>query len=123
MNLFCGGKFSDRVSSEKLLAVSAAGPPAAFFPEIDMSGFFGHAHFGKKCDFAQIWSKYRPRYSKILSGSSQEALRRLSEGSQKALRILSGYSRDNPRNGRGDARGTNFGTSWELGITARTPTV
>ena len=56
MNLFCGGKFSDRVSSEKLLAVSAAGPPAAFFPEIDMSGFFGHAHFGKKCDFAQIWS-------------------------------------------------------------------
>ena len=112
MNLFCGGKFSDRVSSEKLLAVSAAGPPAAFFPEIDMSGFFGHAHFWKKCDFAQIWSKYRPRYSKILLGSSQEA-----------LRILSGYSRDNPRNGRGDARGTNFGTSWELGITARTPTV
>ena len=56
MNLFCGGKFSDRVSSEKLLAVSAAGPPAAFFPEIDMSGFFGHAHFEKKCDFAQIWS-------------------------------------------------------------------
>ena len=45
MNLFCGGKFSDRVSSEKLLAVSAAGPPAAFFPEIDISGFFGHAHF------------------------------------------------------------------------------
>ena len=44
---FCGGKFSDRVSSEKLLAVSAAGPPAAFFPEIDISGFFGHAHFGK----------------------------------------------------------------------------
>ena len=56
MNLFCGGKFSDRVSSEKLLAVSAAGPPAAFFPEIDISGFFGHAHFWKKCVFAQIWS-------------------------------------------------------------------
>ena len=56
MNEFYGHKFSDRVSSEKLLAVSAAGPPAAFFPEIDMSGFFGHAHFGKKCDFAQIWS-------------------------------------------------------------------
>ena len=55
MNLFCGGKFSDRVSSEKLLAVSAAGPPAAFFPEIDISGFFGHAHFWKKCVFAQIW--------------------------------------------------------------------
>ena len=54
----CGGKFSDRVSSDKLLAVSAAGPPAAFFPEIDMSGFFGHAHFGKKCDFAQIWSDF-----------------------------------------------------------------
>ena len=52
------GKFSDRVSSEKLLAVSAAGPPATFFPEIDMSGFFGHAHFGKMFDFAQIWSKY-----------------------------------------------------------------
>ena len=52
MNLFYGGKFPDRVSSEKLLAVSAAGPPAAFFPEIDMSGFFGHAHFGKKCVFA-----------------------------------------------------------------------
>ena len=47
MNLFCGGKFSDKVSSEKLLAVYAAGPPAAFFPEIDMSGFFGHAHLGK----------------------------------------------------------------------------
>ena len=44
-NLFCGGKFSDRVSSEKLLAVSAAGPPAAFFPEIDISGFFGHTLF------------------------------------------------------------------------------
>ena len=56
MKLFCGGKFSDRVSSEKLLAVSAAGPPAAFFPEIDISGFFGHAHFGKNCVFAQIWS-------------------------------------------------------------------
>ena len=55
MSLFCGGKFSDRVSS-KLLAVSAAGPPAAFFQEIDMSGLFGHAHFGKKCVFAQIWS-------------------------------------------------------------------
>ena len=58
MNLFCGGKFSDRVSSEKLLAVSAAGPPAAFFPEIDMSGFFGHAHFGKSVillRFGQIW--------------------------------------------------------------------
>ena len=39
MNLFCGGKFSDRDSSEKLLAVSAAGPPAFFFPEIDISGF------------------------------------------------------------------------------------
>ena len=39
MNLFCGGKFSDRVSSEMLLAVSAAGPPAFFFPEIDISGF------------------------------------------------------------------------------------
>ena len=45
------GKFSDRVSSEKLGAVSAARPPAAFSPEIDMSGFFGHANFGKKCDF------------------------------------------------------------------------
>ena len=87
MNSFCGGKFSDKVSSEKILAVYAAGPPAAFFPEIDMSGFFGHAHLGKKCDFAQI------------------------------------CTRDNPRNGRGDARGTNFGTSRELCITARTPTV
>ena len=56
MKLICGGKFSDRVSSEKLLAVSAAGPPAAFFPEIDISGFFGHAHFWKKCVFVQIWS-------------------------------------------------------------------
>ena len=56
INLFCGGKFSDRVSSEKLLAVSAAGPPAAFFPEIDISRLFGHAHFWKKCVFAQIWS-------------------------------------------------------------------
>ena len=46
------GKSSDKVSSEKLLAVSAAGPPAAFFPEIDISGFFGHAHTRKKCDFA-----------------------------------------------------------------------
>ena len=52
------GKSSDRVSSEKLLAVSAAGPLAVVFPEIDMSGFFGHAHSGKKCDFAQISSKY-----------------------------------------------------------------
>ena len=49
MNLFYGGNFSERVSSEKLLAVSAAGTPAAFFPEIDISGFFGHAHFGKVC--------------------------------------------------------------------------
>ena len=42
MNLFCGGKFSDR-DSEKLLAVSAAGPPAAFFPkgiEVRNSIFF-----------------------------------------------------------------------------------
>ena len=31
-------------------------PPAAFFPEIEMSGFFGHAHFGRKCNFGQIWS-------------------------------------------------------------------
>ena len=46
------GKFSDKVSSEKLLAVSAAGPPAFFFPEIDMSGFFGHAHFEKKVCFS-----------------------------------------------------------------------
>ena len=89
MDLFCGGKFSDRVSSEKLLAVSAAGPPAAFFPEIDMSGFFGHVPFWKKCDFAQIWSKYRPRYSKILSGSSQEAFRRPSGVPQEAVRRLS----------------------------------
>ena len=51
MNLFCGGKFSDRVSSDKLLAVSAAGPPAVFFPEIDISGFSGHAHFGKSVHF------------------------------------------------------------------------
>ena len=78
MNLFCGGKFSDRVSSEKLLAVSAAGPPAAFFPEIDMSGFFGHVPFWKKCDFGQIWSKYLPKYSKRVPGSSQEGLRGLS---------------------------------------------
>ena len=34
---FCGGKFSVRVSSEKLLAVSDAGPPASFFPEIVIS--------------------------------------------------------------------------------------
>ena len=47
-------KFSDRVSSEKLLAVSAPGPPAAFFPEIEMAGLLGHAHFGKKCNFAEI---------------------------------------------------------------------
>ena len=52
------GKFSDRVSSEKLLAVSAAGPPAAFFPEIDMSGFLDMPIFGKKCDFAHIWSDF-----------------------------------------------------------------
>ena len=45
MDLFCGGKFSDRVSSERLLAVSAVGPPAFFFPEICISGFCGHAHF------------------------------------------------------------------------------
>ena len=54
MKLFCGGKFADRVSSEKLLAVSATGSPAAFFPEIDMSGFFGHVYFAKEYDFAQI---------------------------------------------------------------------
>ena len=83
IDLFCGGKFSDRVSSEKLLAVSAAGPPAAFFPEIDISRFFGHVPFWKKCDFAQICSKYPPRYSKILSGSSLEGLRRLSGGSPR----------------------------------------
>ena len=57
MNLFCGGKFSNRVSSEKLLVVSAAGPPAAFFPAINMSGFFGHVPFWKKGDLAKIWSK------------------------------------------------------------------
>ena len=63
MNLFCGGKFSDRVSSEKLLAVSAAGPPAAFFPEIDISGFFGHAHFGKVCisSYLVTFSKMAPQ--------------------------------------------------------------
>ena len=50
MNLFCGGKFSDRVSSEKLLAVSAAGPPAFFvFPEIDISDFWDMPIFGKVC--------------------------------------------------------------------------
>ena len=53
MNLFCGGKFSDRVSSEKLLAVSAAGPPAAFFPEIDISGFLDMPIFAK-CAFPYI---------------------------------------------------------------------
>ena len=37
------------VCSEELLAGSVAGPLAAFFPEIDISGFFGHAHFGKVC--------------------------------------------------------------------------
>ena len=48
INLFWGGEFSERVSSERLLAVSAAGPPS-FFPETNISGFFGHAHFGKVC--------------------------------------------------------------------------
>ena len=59
INLFYGSKFSDKVSSEKLLAVSAAGPPAFFvFLEIDMSGFFGHAHFRKSVillRFGRIW--------------------------------------------------------------------
>ena len=63
MNLFCGGKFSDRVSPEKLLAVSAAGPPAAFFPEIDISGFFGHVYFGKVCIslYLATFSKMAPQ--------------------------------------------------------------
>ena len=85
MNLFCGGKFSERVSSEKLLAVSAAGPPAAFFPEIDKSGVFGHVPFWKKCDFAQICSKCPPRYSKRLPGNSLEALWEFSGGAQETL--------------------------------------
>ena len=56
-----------------------------FFPKIDMSGFFGHVHFGKKCVSAQIWSKHPPRYSKILSGSLQEALQRHSEVTSEAI--------------------------------------
>ena len=80
MNLFCGGKFSDRVSSEKLLAVSAAGPPAAFFPEIDMSGFFGHVPFWKKYDL-----RLDPNIHPDTLRYSQEALWRLSGGTQGAL--------------------------------------
>ena len=56
MNLFCGGKFSDRVSSEKLLAVSAAGPPAVFFQKLTFLDFLDMPFFGKKSVFAQIWS-------------------------------------------------------------------
>ena len=41
MNLFRGGKFSDRASFEKLLAVSDAGPLDLFFSEVNMSEFFG----------------------------------------------------------------------------------
>ena len=81
MNLFCGGKFSDRVSSEKLLAVSAAGPPAAFFPEIDMSGFFGHAHFWKSMILLRFGQNIGPGTQKY---------------SQEAFRRLSGYSQETP---------------------------
>ena len=54
MNLFCGGKFSDRVSSEKLLAVSAAGPPAAFFQKLTFLDFLDMPIF-EKCAFPYIW--------------------------------------------------------------------
>ena len=57
MNLFCGGKFSDRVSSDKLLAVSAAGPPAFFFfQKFTFLDFVDMPIFGGKSVFAQIWS-------------------------------------------------------------------
>ena len=55
MNLFCGGKFSDRVSSEKLLAVSAAGPPAFFFQKLTFLDFWTCPFLEKVC-FVQIWS-------------------------------------------------------------------
>ena len=63
MSLFYGGKFPDKVSSEKLLAVSAAGPPAAFFPEIDISGFFLTCSFWKKLNFLYLmtFSKMAPQ--------------------------------------------------------------
>ena len=91
MKLFCGGKFSDRVSSEKLLAVSAAGPPAAFFPEIDMSGFFWTCPFFatvRFCfDLVKISTSILKETPGKLSGGLQEALRRLSEAicASKAL--------------------------------------
>ena len=54
MDLFCVSKFPDRVSSEKLRAVSAAGPPAVFFREIDISGFL-YMLIWEKCAFPYIW--------------------------------------------------------------------
>ena len=41
------GKFSDRVFSEKLLAVSAAGPPAAFFQKLTCLDFSDMPILGK----------------------------------------------------------------------------
>ena len=58
MNLFYGGKFSDRISSEKLLAVSAAGPPAAFFQKLTCLDFLDMPILGKSVillRFGQIW--------------------------------------------------------------------
>ena len=83
--MFCGDKLSDRVSSEKLLAVSAAGPPAAFFQKLTCLDFSNMSLFGKGLILLRFGQKIHPD----TQGDSQEALRRLSGGSLEVLRRLS----------------------------------
>ena len=54
MNLFHGGKFPDRVSSEKLLAVSAAGPLAFFLQKLTLLDFLDMPIL-QKCEFPYLW--------------------------------------------------------------------
>ena len=55
MKLFYGGKFSDGVSSEKLLAVSATGPPAVVFFQKLTFLYFWDMPILEKCAFPGIW--------------------------------------------------------------------
>ena len=107
-------------------------PQGLFFWKTDIPEILRHAHFEKSV----ILLRFGQNIHLDTQRDSREALWKASGGSQETLfghlclqglGTQSGRNQDDrkpaPRWLRGDARGANFRRSWELGITARTPTV
>ena len=90
-----------------------------YFWKISVSEILRHAHFEEIALLFIFGQNVHPD----TQSDTQEALRRTLAGSQEAVRRHPGAPGAGSPRQAAAAHGINWKASWELGITARTPTV